>query len=130
MLDLPRRWLSPGGEALPWRGEGRAIYARVSWEALPPLLPGDGSFAWLPPLPPGIEGMANAMWELEGEAKMRAHLAALDSEARALGGPLPAEFIRFMTTPSLSRQVPSCTGCYIDLRGDSEDDEPASLLPV
>ena len=123
MLDLPRLWLSPGGEAVPWRAEGRQIYARVSWEELPPLLPCDGSFAWLAPLPAGINGMENGMWELRGEAAVRARLAALDTEARALGGALPADFIRFMTTPSLSRRVPSCTGCYFDLPSDDEDGE-------
>ncbi len=125
MLDLPRRWLSPGGGALPWGsdGPGIGIYAQVPMEALPPLRPCDGSFAWLPPLSPGIKGMANAMWELEGEANVRAHLAALDSEARALGDPLPAEFVRFMTTPSLFGRVASCTGCYFDLLGDSDSED-------
>lgn len=120
MLELPRLWLSPGGNALPWGGDAPGMYASVPWEALPPIGPCDGSFAWLLPLPPGIKGMDNAMWELEGEANVRAHLAALDTEARALGARLPAEFVRFMTTPSLFGRVLSCTGCYFDLRGDSD----------
>ena len=70
MLDLPRLWLSPGGEAVPWRAEGRQIYARVSWEELPPLLPCDGSFAWLPPLPAGTGELRPTLTASAGKSQV------------------------------------------------------------
>ncbi len=74
--------------------------------------------------------MDSGMWELEGEAAVRDHLADLDRRARALGSAVPPEFVRFMTTKSLFERVPSCTGCYFDLRGSTEEGSPAKLYEI
>jgi hypothetical protein len=120
MRDLRRIWLSPAGEALPWKARG--MYAEVEPDALPPVAAGDGSFSWLSPLPAGVEGMASSLWELEGEEAVHARLRALDQEARALGHRLPRELVAFMTSPSLFGRVPSCTGCYFDLEAEPAED--------
>ena len=129
-LSLPYEWLSSGHSEQLW-GKGHA-HKRVEYARLPRLPARDGSFDWLPPLPPGVEGMPLVY---DGEldvAAAREHLDRLIAEATARSLAVPAAFVKFMSEPLLRDRIPTVTGSYYDfgeeLRTAPGPDGPERLL--
>lgn len=119
-LMLPYEWLSSGHSEQLW-GAGPA-HKQVAYTRLPRLPARDGSFDWLQPLPPGVEGMPLVY---EGEIDVvaaTAQLRQLSTEAAALSLEIPAAFARFIADEHLHGRVATTTGAYFELG--------QSLLPV
>lgn len=87
-------------------------YGRYEYDRLPPL-PFEqlhGNFDWLSSAPPRRSNIG-----LEKAIENAQALVALRQRSMALGLRLPAEFVKFMESPSLQERIRSNTDCFLDL---------------
>ena len=112
---FPAKWLS-----FNLRGyrECNSTYCAFPYESVPPLNMDlfRGEFQWLTELEPHLplmeEGYGNSQQE---RAALATSLNQLVMVAKQMNLQLPDAFLKFMTTPYLQSQIPSCTCCYFDL---------------
>jgi len=95
-----------------------STYCRFPYDSIPPLDPGmfRGEFQWLAPMDLQMEERMAIYRPPEEEAlRLEPNLDQIRDSADRLGLQLPAAFVKFMGSPHLLNQIPSCTACYFDL---------------
>ena len=92
-------------------------YCLFPYETLPPLnVELRGEFQWLSSLESHLQSVMSDHRSPQGERnKLAARLERLMASAPRFGLKLPEAFIKFMSTPALQDEIPSCTACYFDL---------------
>nr|BBH87790.1 hypothetical protein KTC_25410 [Thermosporothrix sp. COM3] len=116
---LKNGWISFDlGEVRPCKG----TYSLYSYIDLPPLPETlfRGEFQWLTPIDVhtfiDLPILPEEEAELQRtEAEWMTQLQRLVASAKQFGLTLPPDFLRFMSSPTLIRRIPSCTDCYFDL---------------
>ncbi|NUM45255.1 MAG: hypothetical protein HUU38_11170 [Anaerolineales bacterium] len=94
-------------------------YCFYEYETLPPLEETfRGEFQWLLNPQTGPDDRLRAIMDIHKQVpsgKIEEKLHRLLAEAPTLGLTLPDSFVRFMGSPALHDEIPSCTACYFDL---------------
>jgi hypothetical protein len=106
---FPTGWYTAGHGKL-WNCD--QTYCLVPYSSLP-LLEQElfrDEFQWLT----GLENELQNTMENE-RGRTTENLDSLIYAAKQVNLRLPHDFIKFMRTPHLQNQIPSCTGCYFDL---------------
>ena len=112
---LKSRWITSGSSEL-W-GLSGGTYYEIKPERLPELPNLDDYWKWLETQP---EAPSSLEWEREdGSPGLVAMLADLDFVA-------PPFAVRFLSSPTRYKRVPSCTACYLEL---SENPIPVPGYP-
>lgn len=75
----------------------------------------EGNFQWLPPMTAELRDVLAAYDRPEASAHIVQRMGAIKSAAKQMGLQLPEDFLKFMASPELQVQIPSCTACYFDL---------------
>ncbi len=110
---FPTGWMSFDlGPSRPCDG----TYCFTPYEDLPPLEASlfRGEFQWLPRADAHLRAITDVHQQTPS-SNIEEKLHTLLTEAHTLGLTLPEPFIRFMSSPALHAEIPSCTACYFDL---------------
>lgn len=110
---FPTGWMSFDlGQDRPCDG----TYCFYPYEDLPPIDESlfRGEFQWLPALQDRLRAIVDIHKQVPA-SKIEEKLHRLLTEAKMLNLSLPEPFIRFMASPTLHDEIPSCTACYFDL---------------
>jgi hypothetical protein len=110
---FPTGWMSVD---LPGYRDCEGTYCFFSYEDLPPIDESlfRGEFQWLPDLSSRLRSIVDIHKQVPDDA-LATGMSSLLSSAEQMGLQLPASFVKFMSSPELRDQIPSCTACYFDL---------------
>ncbi len=109
----PAWWSFDLGKHRPCDG----TYCFYPYDSIPPLDESllQGNFQWLGNLDESLQTTMSLYERPEAQTKIAARLKNLLVEAARLQLKLPDPFLKFMGSPTLPDQIPSCTACYFDL---------------
>jgi len=93
-----------------------ATYCFFPYEELPPIDESlfQGEFQWLPELDSSARSIVDIHKQIPDDV-LALKMPDLLASTRQLSLQLPDTFVKFMSSPGLRDQIPSCTACYFDL---------------